>query len=173
MPGIFSGIHITNFLVLVALLVLWMVLFRCTHILVMLLRHERMIAWAIGPLGLSIMFLHEPSTASILLGVLCPALVSGAVLYLGLFTSISPISMPQHHPVVDVVVMACGVLIASTGDALNAFRDLRHPLWGEARILRSIQSLRATCARIHFTPFGHTYLLDHFGFHPSELLQAF
>jgi hypothetical protein len=105
------------------------------------------------------------------LDVLGPALVSGGVLYMGLFTSLSPVTLPQH-PLVPVVVIACGVLLSSTGDFVNAWRDLRHPLWGEARILRSIQFLRATWARIHFTPFGHSYLSDHFKTTPTDLLQA-
>jgi hypothetical protein len=105
------------------------------------------------------------------LDVLGPALVSGGVLYIGLFTSLSPVTLPQH-PLVPVVVIICGVLLSSTGDFVNAWRDLRHPLWGEARILRSIQFLRATWARIHFTPFGHSYLSDHFKTTPTDLLQA-
>jgi len=45
-------------------------------------------------------------------------------------------------------------------------------LWGEARILRTIQNLRATWARIYFTPFGYSYVRDRFGANPTELLQA-
>jgi hypothetical protein len=56
---------------------------------------------------------------------------------------------------------------------VNALRDLRYPLWGEARILCSLQFLRASWASIHFTPFGLSYLRDHFGSSPSELLQVF
>jgi hypothetical protein len=138
----------------------------------MLARHEPLIAWAIGPLGLTVMVLHEPSTLSIWLNVLFPAIVSALVLYGGLFTSLSPVTLPQE-PLVQVVVLICGVLITSTGDVVNALRDLRHPLWGEARILRSLQVLRATWAKIHFTPFGYSYVTDHFGFSPAELLKAF
>jgi hypothetical protein len=93
------------------------------------------------------------------------------VLYVGLFTSLSPVVFPQH-PFIQVLVVTCGVLITSTGDFVNALRDLRHPLWGEARILRSIQFLRGTWAKIHFTPFGHSYLSDHFKTTPTDLLQA-
>jgi hypothetical protein len=74
--------------------------------------------------------------------------------------------------VIEAFVIVCGVLIISTTDIVNALRDLRHPLWGEARVLRSIQTLRTSCAKIHFTPFGYSYLSDHFGSNPAELLQA-
>jgi hypothetical protein len=171
MPDIVSRIHITNVWGVCILLVLWIVLFKCAHLLVMLIRREPVIGWAVGPLGITLMVLHEPSTIRIWLDVLGPALVSGGVLYMGLFTALSPITLPQH-PLVPVVVITCGVLLSSTGDFVNAWRDLRHPLWGEARILRSIQFLRATWAKIHFTPFGYSYLSDHFKTTPTDLLQA-
>ena len=171
MPDIVNRIHITNVWGVCILLVLWIVLFKSAHLLVMLIRRGPVIGWAVGPLGITLMVVHEPSTIRIWLDVLGPALVSGGVLYMGLFTSLSPVTLPQH-PLVPVVVITCGVLISSTGDFLNAWRDLRHPLWGEARILRSIQLLRATWAKIHFTPFGHSYLSDHFKTTPTDLLQA-
>ncbi|HLZ60886.1 MAG TPA: hypothetical protein VKR06_28385 [Ktedonosporobacter sp.] len=171
MSGILASIHITNFLGLGLLLVLWIILFKGMHLMIMLLRHEPLIGWAIGPLGVTVMFLHEPSLLYIWLDVLFPALVSAGVLYVGLFTSLSPIALP-HHPLFIAVVLVCGVLLTSIGDLMNALRDVRHPLWGEARILRSIQILRGSWAKIHFTPFGYSYLHDHFGANPTDLLQA-
>ncbi|QBD82074.1 hypothetical protein EPA93_41300 [Ktedonosporobacter rubrisoli] len=171
MPAILANVHVHSWLGVWVLLILWVVLFKCAHLLVMLVRHGPMIGWAIGPLGITIMFLHEPSMLYIWLNVFCPALVSGVVLYVGLFTSISPIMLPEH-PFVQIIIVSSGVLLTSLGDFVNALRDLRHPLWGEARILRSIQFLRASYAKIHFTPFGHSYLSDHFGANPTDLLQA-
>ncbi len=160
-----------NVLGLVVLLVVWFVLFECTHMLTTMLRRGPLIGWAIGPFGVTLMCLHEPSLLSIWLDVLCPACVSGSVLYIGLFTSLSPFGLPRE-PVVQILVIICGVLFTSTTDFLNALHDLQHPLWGEARILRTIQSLRATWARIYFTPFGYAYVRDRFGANPTELLQA-
>ena len=171
MAGMQTSIHVTTVLGLGVLLVLWVVLFKSTHLLVTLSRHEPLIGWAIGPLGITVMFLREPSTLYIWLDVLCPAIVSGSTLYVGLFTFLSPVSLP-HYPLLEAFVIACGVLITSAGDVLNALRDLRHPLWGEARVLQSIQLLRASWAKIHFTPFGYSYVNDHFGSSPTELLQA-
>jgi len=143
----------------------------CAHLLVTLLRRSPLIGWAIGPLGVTAMFLHEPSTSFILLNVLFPALVSAGTLYVGLFTLPGPITFP-HHSLLAVLIVVCGVLITSTADVLNAVRDLRYPLWGEARVLLSIQFLRASWAKIHFTRFGYDYLNDHFSSQPTELLQA-
>ncbi len=74
---------------------------------------------------------------------------------------------------IEILVVAAGVLLTSTGDFLDALRDLRHPLWGEARILRTLQFMRASCANIHFTAFGLSYLRDHFDSNPTDILQAF
>jgi uncharacterized membrane protein YdcZ (DUF606 family) len=172
MAQVLTHVRVTNVPGLIVLLVLWIVLFQCTHLLVMLLRREPVVGWAIGPLGVSIVFLHEPSTIFIWLEVVCPALVSGGTLYFGLSTRLSPVVLPAHHALVEIAVIVVGVLLTSTKDVMNALRDLRHPLWGEARLLRKIQKLRASCARIHFTPFGYSYLHDHFRSSPADLLQA-
>lgn len=171
MPGTFTGIHVVNLFGVLFLVVLWIVLFKLAHLLLTFMRHDPLLGWAVGPLGITVMFLHEPSVLYIWLDVLCPATISGVIVYVGLFTSIAPITLP-HTPLLEFLTILCGIALSSTSDFLNALRDLRHPLWGEARVLRSIQCLRATWARIHFTPFGYSYLNDHFGANPTDLLQA-
>lgn len=170
MPGVFTNVHLATILEVVALLLVWFVLFRVAHLLLMVVRHGPLIGWAIGPMGVTILFLHEPSVLFLWLDVLIPAAVSGLTVYLGLFTPLSPLSLPHILPV-EIVIVAAGVLITSTGDLVNAVRDIRHPLWGEARVLRNIQLLRAAYAKIYFTPFGYSYLNDHFNSSPTDLLR--
>ncbi len=172
MPGTLASLHVTSIPGLVGFVLLWIVLVECARMLLRALRHEPLVGWAIGPLGLSTLYLSEPSPLFILFNAIFPALVSACFLYIGLFTSFpSPIVLP-HTPLVEILVIVIGVLLTSMGDFLDALRDLRYPLWGEARILRSIQLLRASWATIHFTPFGLSYLRDHFGSNPTDLLQA-
>ncbi len=173
MPGAStSSIHITNFLGLVGFVILWLGLVECTKILIRALRNDPLIGWAVGPLGVSTLFLSEFSTRFILLSAIFPALISGGVLYLGLFTMLpSPLELP-HTPLAIIFSLTLGILLTSFGDWVNALRDLRYPLWGEARILHNIQNLRSSWASIHFTAFGLTYLYEHFGSNPHELLQA-
>ena len=175
MPGTSTGnmhIHITNLFGLVGFVILWLGLVECTKLLIKALRNEPLIGWSIGPLGISTLFLYQPSTRFIVLNALLPAFVSGCVLYFGLFTGLpSPLVLPHNVPTI-IFALLPGILISSLGDWIHALRDLRYPLWGEARILRNIQYLRASCASIHFTHFGRSYLREHFGSNPSELLQA-
>src|SRR6266566_584823 len=173
MPGTIASLYVTSIPGLVTYLLIWIVLVECARILVRAYRNDPLVGWAVGPLGVSTLFLSEPSPVFILFNALFPAVVSGCVLYFGLFTSLlGPIDLP-HNLFFEALVIAAGVLLASTGDFLDALRNLRYPLWGEARILRGIQILHASKATIHFSAFGLSYLREHFGSNPTELLQAF
>ena len=171
MHGTLSGIHVTNPFGLVGFLVLWIVLFEGSHLLLSLVRKEPLIGWAVSPLGFTPLYLREPSILYILLSVFFPALISGIVLFIGLFTSLTPVKL-AHQPISGILIMLLGVVVTSSLDAINALRDLLYPLWGEARILRNIQILRSSWASIHFTPFGSSYLREQFGSNPADLLRS-
>ncbi len=171
MPGVLASISVTSVPLLVAYVFIWIVLVACARILVRLKRNDPLVGWAVGPLGVSTLYVTEPSPLFILFRALFPAVVSAIVLYLELFSIFpSPLALPNNL-LVKILVIVIGVLISSTLDFMDAFRDLRYPLWGEARVLRNIQLLRASWASIHFTPFGQSYLHEHFGSNPTDLLD--
>ena len=173
MSGTIASLYVTSIPRLIAYVFIWIILVECARILVRLYRNDQLVGWAVGPLGVSTLYLSEPSPVFILFNALFPAVVSAFVLYLGLFTALpSPLALPRN-PLVEILVITLGVFITSTVDFLDALRDLRYPLWGEARILRNIQLLSASWASIHFTPFGLSYLREHFGSSPTDLLQSF
>ena len=173
MAGAIASLYVTSVPRLVAYVLIWIILVGCARILVRVYRNDPLVGWAVGPLGVSTLYLSEPSPLIILFNALFPAVVSALVLYLGLFTALpSPLSLPKN-PLIEILVITIGVLITSTVDFLDAMRDLRYPLWGEARILRNIQLLSASWASIHFTQFGLSYLREHFGSNPTDLLQSF
>ncbi len=173
MPFVHIGLHMTNLPGLLAFVIVWIGLFEFAHLLIALLRGDRLIGWAIGPFGISILFLNQPSNLYVWLNALIPACISAATLYLGLFTSIlpNPLELPRY-PLLEWLVVLSGVFLTSTGDLVAALRDVQYPLWGQARILRHIQYLRSSWARIHFTRFGLSYLHDQFGENPLDLFQA-
>jgi hypothetical protein len=173
MPGAIASLYVTSIPKLVAYVSIWIILVECARMLVRVYRNDPLVGWAVGPLGLSTLYLSEPSPVFILFNAFFPAMVSACVLYLGLFSALpSPLTLPRN-PLVEILVITIGVLITSTIDFIDAMRDLRYPLWGEARILRSIQLLCASWASIHFTPFGLSYLREQFGSSPTDLLQLF
>ena len=172
MPGIHRDMHVTSLLGLVGFVVLWLALVEIAKVLLALLKNDPLIGWAIGPFGITTLALCEPAPLFILFNALFPAVISGCILYFGLFSVLpSPLALP-HNLLVEILVIAAGVLFTSAGNILNALRDLRYPLWGEARFLRNIQFLRASFASIHFTSFGISYLRKQFGSNPTDLLQA-
>ncbi len=171
MPGTLASITVKSIPLLVAYVFIWLFLVACARLLVRVYRHDPLVGWAVGPLGVSTVYLSEPSPIFILFSALFPAVVSAVILYFAFFSILpSPLVWPNNL-LVKILVIAIGVLLTSTLDFLDALRDLRYPLWGEARILRNLQLLRASWASIHFTPFGLAYLREHFGSSPTDLLE--
>jgi hypothetical protein len=171
MPNVIASIHIYTVLEFFLLVVLWLVTCECAHVGVRFLRREPLIGWAVGPLGVTVMFLYEPSLFYVCLDVLCPVIVSGSFLYIALYTGIGAAVFLQDSPL-PVLIVCCAIPIVGVATFMRLWQDARYPLWGEVRVLRTIQKLRASWARIHFTPFGCSYLLDHFGSNPTDLLRA-
>ena len=171
MPNIIASIHIYTVLEVFLLIILWLVLCECAHIVTRFLRREPLIGWAVGPLGVTVMFVHEPSLFYVCLDVLCPAIISGSFLYVTLYTEIGSLLFP-HDSSAPLLIVCCAVPIVSVATFMRLWQDAHYPLWGEARVLRTIQKLRSSWASIHFTPFGCSYLLDHFGSNPADLLRA-
>src|SRR5258707_7465080 len=107
MPGTAAGnlhIHITNLLGLIGFLVLWLGLVECTKLLLKAFRNEPLIGWAIGPFGISTLFLSTPSARFILFSTSFQTLISGVILYFGLFSGLpSPLLLPHSLPVMLIV----------------------------------------------------------------------
>src|SRR5215472_11061838 len=99
MPNVFVSIHIYTVLEVFLLVTLWLVICECAHVGVRFLRREPLIGWAVGPLGVTVMFLYEPSLFYICSDVLCPAIVSGSFLYIALYTGISSLVFPHNSSV--------------------------------------------------------------------------
>ncbi len=171
MSGTLASITVKSLPLLVAYVFIWLFLVACARLLVRVYRHDPLVGWAVGPLGVSTVYLSEPSPFFILFSALFPAVVSVVILFFEFFSVLpSPLVLPNNL-LVNILVIVIGVLLTSTLDFLDALRDLRYPLWGEARVLRNIQLLRASWASIHFTPFGMAYLREHFGSSPTDLLD--
>src|SRR5260370_15169041 len=144
MPNTVTRIHITSIPGLVGYVILWIILCECARMLATALRNDPLIGWAVGPLGISTLFVSEPSIVFILFNALFPAAISACVLYFGLFTALpSPIFLP-HHLFVETLVICGGGLFLCIGDFLDVVRDLRDPLCGVACVLFIIHIFQAT-----------------------------
>jgi hypothetical protein len=171
MLDLMANIHVHNVLGVCLLLLIWLILCEAARIAIKFVCREPLIGWAVGPLGVTAVFLHKPSWLCACLDVLGPTLVSGSVLLVGLSASFSPVDLPVDSPVLPTIVVG-GALSTCIVNVVRVWRDICYPLWGEARVLRTIQRLRSSYAAIYFTAYGNSYLQDHFRSNSTELLQV-
>src|SRR5215471_8298379 len=125
MPGTLASITVKSVPLLVAYVFIWIFLVACARVLVRVYRHDPLVGWAVGPLGVSTLYVSEPSPIFILFNALFPAVVSAVVLYFEFFSILpSPLVLPKNL-LFEILFITIGVLITSTLDFLDALRDLR------------------------------------------------
>ncbi len=79
MPGTLASIYVTSIPKLVAYVLIWIILVTCARIVVRVYRNDPLVGWAVGPLGVSTLYLTEPSPVFILFNAIFPAVVSAFV----------------------------------------------------------------------------------------------
>jgi hypothetical protein len=158
---------------LVWVLVLWMALHEGVYLLLGMLRRQSLVCWSIGPLGAATTYLRAPGRLFVLLQVVLPAMLAAGFLRFSLFETTPPpiVNLPTRT-LVQVLVILLSLLFTSTIRVIMLVRDWRYPLWGEARVLRSVSWCRATGACIYFTTFGRSFLRERFQSSPREFLQT-
>jgi hypothetical protein len=158
---------------LTTVILLWILAYALTYLLVSSLRADPLIGWSIGPFGISTIFLREPSWPYRLLQLFLPAIVAALVMDLGLFhLTPPPIPSLPHTPAAEVPIAVLSGLAVSSGSIRRIVRDLRYPLWGEARMLHTLHHVRSLGGKVFFTAFGRIYVREAFGTTPQDFLQA-
>lgn len=143
--------------------------------LVAMMRRDALVCWAVGPLGISAVYLREPSRSLLVAQVGVPALLVACASYMGLSlvqpAPLLPFVPRDHHLMTRLGTVALVALGVCGVQCLRLLADRRYPVWGEVRVLVSVQRSRALGARIHFTAVGRAFLRERFGVTPSELLH--
>ena len=153
-------------------LVLWIGLHEVTYLLLGMTRRRTLLCWSIGPLGTATTYVREPGWGFLLTQLLAPAILAALFLRFALFQAMSPpiLHLPDG-PLPQLLAMLISLVLTSGVRTVLLLRDWRFPIWGEARLLRSIAWHRATGAAIFFTAFGRTFLRERFHVTPREFLQ--
>ena len=154
------------------LVVVW--LFTSQVLLTLLLQaHSRsLVAWSVGVLGVSAIFLHRPNALLRFLQVVLPMAGAGSVTYWLLSSPIAPpVTGLMDAANMRLGIAAGGTLLLSTPRLLATFTELRFPLWGEAGVLDHLARSRALGNALYFTTMGRAYIHERFHASPSELLQ--
>jgi hypothetical protein len=151
----------------------WLVAFQIACWLVAVAQRKALVCWSVGPLGVSAVYLQQPSAGLLAAQVGVPALAVAGATYVGLYVvSPPPIAGLDLRPVAEAATSAVAAVAAMGVQVLRLVWDLRFPLWGEARVLACVQRSRALGALVHFTPAGRDFLRERFGATPREFLRT-
>jgi len=152
---------------------LWLLLHEAVYVLLGMLRRRTLICWSIGPLGATTTYLREPRRGFLLMQLLVPAALAALFLHVILFEEMAPPIL--HLPdglLAQLLVVLISVIVTSGIRLLLLLRDWRYPLWGEARLLRSVAWCRGTGAVMYFTACGRAFVRERFQATPREFLQT-
>ncbi len=152
---------------------LWIGLHEAIYLLLGMLRRRILLCWSVGPLGIATTYEREPGWRFLLAQLLAPAVLAALFLRAMLFQPVTPpiLNLP-NGVLAQLAVVLLSLVITSGFRAALLVRDWRYPLWGEARLLRSIAWCQATGAIIIFTAFGRAFLRERFQVTPREFLQT-
>ena len=166
------SIHV-NPIYLMGVILAWLAVYHLAYALIALARDRSLVCWSIGPLGISPITLREPPARQVLAQLLCAALAVMGASYASLYLLVPPpIAGLQQTLSAQLVAVAIPVALLTLWRLLGILRERRFPLWGEARVLASIQRSRATGALVIFTALGRSFLRERFGATPGEFLRA-
>lgn len=140
---------------------------------VLLLPRRSLIGWSVGPFGIVSIALGKPSRRVWLAQFVAPVLVLAGLSYADLYLAhpwaISGLDQrPAARAVTTLVALVGGGLL----QALRFLGEMRFPLWGDARVLATVQRSRALGGVVLFTARGRAYLRERFGATPREFLLS-
>ena len=166
------NVHI-NPIYLTGVILAWFIIYHLAYALIAIARDRSLVCWSIGPLGISAITLREPPARQVLTQLLVAALAVAGATYASLYLLEPPPISGLHQAVsAQLIAVLIPVALLTIWRLLSILRERRFPLWGEARVLASIQRSRATGALIVFTTLGRNFLRDRFGATPGEFLHT-
>ncbi len=157
---------------LVSAVVAWFIVYHLVYWLTALARDPSLVAWSLGPFGITVVALREPPAWLRLLQLALAGLGLAALVYSSLYLVHPAPIVGLHATGADQALTVLVPVAAFTlARLLLILRERRFPLWGEARVMAAVQRSRATGAIVFFTRGGRTYLRDRFGATPHEFLR--
>lgn len=130
-----------------------------------------LLAWCVNVLGISALYLRQPHAVMRLLQFLVPSVGAAAMAsYLLRAPNPLPVTVVGYS---DVTVLRWSIIgLLTLGISLpriwGGIREMRRPLWGEARLL---ERASRTGNLFFFTSAGRAYLRDRFGTSPEDFIR--
>lgn len=141
--------------------------------LVLLLPRRSLIGLSVGPFGIGAIALGKPARHVLLAQFLAPVLVLAGISYADLYLA-HPWALGglDHRPAARALTTLAALLVGTLLRGLRFAGDLRFPVWGDARVLATVQRSRALGGVVLFTARGRAYLSERFGATPREFLLS-
>jgi hypothetical protein len=141
--------------------------------LMLLLPRRSLIGWSVGPLGIRAIALGKPARHVLVAQFLAPVLVLAGISYADLYID-HPWALGglDHRPAARALTTLAALVVGVLLQALRFMGDLRFPIWGDARVLATVQRSRALGGVVLFTARGRAYLSERFGATPREFLLS-
>ena len=164
-------VHIYPLYLLVVVL-LWLLVYHIAFWTVALIRNPSLVCWSLGPFGITVVSLRQPSLLRLVTQLAISAVALGCTDYASLYLLMPPpIAGLARDASLRALAIALPIFVLSAFHIFGAIRARLHPLWGEARVMSSVQRSLATGARVYFTPMGRTFLRERFDATPAEFLR--
>lgn len=156
----------------ISLVLVWVLTLQLMTVVLAQLGGRALVAWNISVLGVVPIYLRKLPALLRIAQFVGPLAGAAAVAYLLLRSRVvPPLSNLPDTLWQRVAVAVGGTLILGLPRFVGALRDLRFPLWGEARVLDRVS--RATPGQFtYFTASGRAYLRERFGATPEEFLRT-
>ncbi len=157
---------------LFSVLLLWVAVYHVAFWSVAIARDPALICWSVGIFGLSVVSPRQPPARRLLLQLVAASLAIACTSYTSLYLlRPAPIAGLDGSTAARAAAALMPAAVLSLAHLIGVVRDLRQPLWGEARVLTGVQRSLASGARLYFTPAGRDYLRERFGATPDEFLN--
>ncbi len=141
--------------------------------MMLLLPRQSLIGWTVGPFGIGAIALGTPSRRVRVAQIVAPVLVLAGVSYADLYLAHPwALARVDHRPAARALATLAALLVGAALQALRFAGEVRFPIWGDARVLATVQRSRALGGIVLFTARGRAYLRERFGATPREFLLS-
>jgi hypothetical protein len=165
---ILVGAYHVQILAVIGLVVVWLAAYQILALLFAQLARGSLAAWSLSLFGITAIYLRKPNALVRFVQFAFP--LAGAAVATYWLTRIQPppISGLPMFKYSNSTVAAILTLILGAPRLIGAVREMRYPLWGEARFIDRVARGQSTIA---FTAVGRTYIRQRFDTAPEEFVR--
>jgi hypothetical protein len=157
---------------LLSLVLVWVISAQVALMLLAPLQRRSYVAWSLGLLGFVPITSSKPSAFVRFLVLILPLALSALAGYEALMLMRGlPIKGLSDTLATRLWIASVGAVVLDLPRLAGAIREVRFPLWGEARVLDRVARSVALGNAIHFTAAGRVYISERFGATPEEFLR--